>query len=191
MGSDGRPAECYISVDIEAAGPNPGDCSLLAIGACLVNDPAQSFYVELQPTHARVDASASAIHGLSIERLQVEGLPAGRAMQRFAEWVEGAAGAARPVFVGFNAPFDWMFVADYFHHYLGRNPFGHSALDIKAFYMGAALVPFSNTTLADLIERFPELHNPSHDARQDAIDQAAVLRRILDWRGISLEGLTT
>lgn len=179
MGSDGRPAECYISVDIEAAGPNPGDCSLLAIGACLVNDPAQSFYVELQPTHARVDASASAIHGLSIERLQVEGLPAGRAMQRFAEWVEGAAGAARPVFVGFNAPFDWMFVADYFHRFLGHNPFGHTALDIKAFSMGLSGSTWQETSKRHLGSRYPGRPAPIHHALQDALEQAELFRHML------------
>jgi ribonuclease T len=191
MGLADSPGDCYISVDIEAAGPNPADYSLLAIGACLVHDPSRSFYVELQPTSPRVDESASSIHGLSFERLQREGLAPGQAMQQFASWISQTAGSARPVFVGFNAPFDWMFVADYFHHHLGHNPFGHSALDIKSFYMGAALVPFARTTLADLTARFPELHNLSHNARQDAIDQAAVYRRILEWRGLSLEGMAT
>jgi DNA polymerase III epsilon subunit-like protein len=191
MGLAAPIVECYISVDIEAAGPNPADCSLLAIGACLVQDPTRSFYVELQPTHTRFDLSASAVHGLSLERLQREGLAPEAAMQQFADWIDQAGGSARPVFVGFNAPFDWMFVADYFHHYLGRNPFGHSALDIKSFYMGAALVPFARTSLADLTARFPELHGLSHNARQDAIDQAAVFRRVLEWRGMSLEGMAT
>ena len=27
-----------------------------------------------------------------------------------------------------------MFVNDYFHRFLGRNPFGHAALDLKAFF---------------------------------------------------------
>ena len=39
--------EAYISVDVETAGPNPGQYSLLSIGACLVFVPAKTFYVEL------------------------------------------------------------------------------------------------------------------------------------------------
>ena len=31
--------ECYISVDVEAAGPIPGTYSLLSIGACVVGNP--------------------------------------------------------------------------------------------------------------------------------------------------------
>ena len=58
-------------------------------------------------------------------------------MTRFAAWLESVTPpGARPVFVAFNAPFDWMFVNDYFHRFLGQNPFGHNALDMKAYYMG-------------------------------------------------------
>ena len=46
------------------------------------------------------------------------------------------AKAAKPVFVGFNAPFDWAFVNFYFQQYLGDNPFGIGAIDIKSYYMG-------------------------------------------------------
>ena len=42
-------AERYFSVDIETAGPIPGKYSMLSIGACVVDDPSQSFYAELQP----------------------------------------------------------------------------------------------------------------------------------------------
>jgi ribonuclease T len=41
--------ETLISVDIEAAGPIPGRYSMLSIGACLIDDPEDGFYVEMQP----------------------------------------------------------------------------------------------------------------------------------------------
>lgn len=40
--------EIYISVDIEASGPIPGEYSLLSIGACVVNQTSQTFYAELK-----------------------------------------------------------------------------------------------------------------------------------------------
>jgi len=43
--------ETLISVDIEAAGLIPGRYSMLSIGACLVDDLGDSFYVELQPVN--------------------------------------------------------------------------------------------------------------------------------------------
>jgi uncharacterized OsmC-like protein len=41
--------DTYISVDIEASGPIPGDYSILSIGACSVIDVRKNFYVELKP----------------------------------------------------------------------------------------------------------------------------------------------
>jgi ribonuclease T len=41
--------ETYISVDVEAAGPIPGDYSMLAIGACMVGNARETFYAELRP----------------------------------------------------------------------------------------------------------------------------------------------
>jgi hypothetical protein len=41
--------EVFISVDVETAGPIPGDYSLLSIGACVVDEPSQTFSCELQP----------------------------------------------------------------------------------------------------------------------------------------------
>lgn len=58
-------------------------------------------------------------------------------MLKFSQWISRVVPeGSQPVFTAFNAPFDWMFINDYFHRYLGYNPFGHKALDIKAFYMG-------------------------------------------------------
>jgi DNA polymerase III epsilon subunit-like protein len=171
--------ETYVSVDVETAGPNPADYALLSIGACLVDDPEQTFYVELQPVTDRSVPEALEISGLSLERLARDGLPPAQAMGDFAAWLQRVVPPNRlPVFVGFNAAFDWMFVADYFHRYLGHNPFGHTALDIKAFYMGLSGVAWSETTKAALAARFPDHPTLTHHALQDALDQAALFRRM-------------
>ncbi len=67
------------------------------------------------------------------------GLTAEAAMRKLEEWVKSVADeSSSPVMVGFNAPFDWSFINYYFHRFLGRNPFGFSAIDIKAYYMGVS-----------------------------------------------------
>ena len=76
------------------------------------------------------------VHGLSRAYLEREGLEPDEAMKQLAGWVDEACAGRRPVFVGFNAPFDWMFVADYLWRFAGRNPFGISALDLKSYFMG-------------------------------------------------------
>jgi len=86
----------------------------------------------------------------------------------------------RPVFVGFNAPFDWMFVADYFYRYIGRNPFGISALDLKSFYMGRSGVStWVETRRVHVDERLGLQPDHTHHALEDARGQAALARVLL------------
>ncbi len=172
--------QVFISVDIETAGPAPSTYPLLAIGACIALEPDRTFYVELQPDRPGVDEDALPVSGLSLERLVEEGVPAGEALHRFAEWVDTAAAGTRPVFVALNAAFDWMFVADYFHRYVGRNPFGHSALDMKALYMGATGARWWETSLGHMATRFGLTAALPHHALEDAVTQAAVFRRLLE-----------
>lgn len=174
------PAETFISVDVETAGPVPGQFALLSIGACLVEDPATSFYLELQPDSPAYTPEAIAIHGLSLAALGETGAPPQQAMQAFADWVRLVTPpGARAVFVAFNAPFDWMFISCYFQRYLGHNPFGHSALDIKAYFMGQAGVTWGETSLKDIASQFLTETHLTHNARQDAVDQALIFQRLL------------
>lgn len=173
-------SECWISVDVETAGPNPGSYSLLAIGACRYDDPGQGFYLELAPTSDRAEASALAISGLELDELARTGAAPADAMQAFADWLaEVVPAGSRPVFVGFNAGFDWMFVCDYFHRYLGRNPFGHAAIDIKSVALGALGISWPETSLRVLSTRLLDGRSLSHDALQDARDQAALLQALI------------
>jgi ribonuclease T len=172
--------ETYISVDVETAGPNPGSYSLLSIGACLVYQPQTNFYIELQPVHEAVIEQALSISKLDLAQLKARGTPPKEAMTRFAAWVsEVTPTESQPVFVAFNAPFDWMFVNDYFDRYLGTNPFGHKALDIKAFYMGLEGVPWSETNMNRVSDRYLSNQALTHHALQDAIDQAEIFRKLL------------
>ncbi len=171
--------ETYISVDVETAGPNPGQYSLLAIGACTVFEPQETFYMELQPVNERSTPEALAVSGLSLARLMEHGLLPAEAMTRFAGWVEQVTGPRRPVFVALNAPFDWSFVNDYFHRYLGRNPFGHNALDIKALYMGLTGADWQETYLEAMAKHYNLDLKLTHHALQDALDQAEVFRHLL------------
>jgi len=173
--------ETYISVDIETAGPNPSQYPMLSIGACTVTEPAQNFYVELQPDRDAFSPEALQVSGLSLDELRENGVPPEQAMGRFADWVNKVTPENnRPVFVAFNAPFDWTFVNDYFHRYLGHNPFGHSALDMKAFYMGLRGVAWSDTSFGKVTKHFEISHPLTHNALQDALDQAKVFKKMLD-----------
>jgi DNA polymerase III epsilon subunit-like protein len=173
--------EAYISVDVETSGPNPADYSMLAIGACVAFEPTTTFYVELQPVTDAFTPEAMRVGGLDLERLRAEGVPPEQAMRRLADWLaQTTPPDQQPVFVGFNAPFDWMFVADYFHRFLGRNPFGHKALDIKALFMGTTGARWDETRYRDIAAHYRiEQRSLTHDALEDALAQAALLRSVL------------
>ena len=174
------PSETYISVDVETAGPYPERYSLLSVGACVVDNPAESFYVELKPDRTTISESALRVSQLSMEKLLRDGTPPALAMQQFADWLRSVAPAGqRPLMVSFNAPFDWAFVNHYFHECLGDNPFGHSAIDIKAFYMGLTGCPWEETSMLYLSPRFLKGQQLPHDALADARLQAELFRKLL------------
>lgn len=172
-------AEIYISVDVEAAGPIPGEYSMLSVGACVVGSPETSFYVELKPINDRAVPEALAVSGLSLENLRASGRDPSEAIEAFGKWVADAAGGSTPVFVGFNTPFDWQFVNWYFHVFLGPNPFGINALDIKAYYMGYAGCAWNETSSSQLPAWLRSSQPKTHNALDDAIAQAEIFAKLL------------
>lgn len=172
--------ETFICVDVETAGPYPARYAMLSIGACLVTDPVSTFYAELKPDREDAQPDALSISGLNLDVLRKTGLDPASALSSFADWISGVVPeGSRPVFVAFNAPFDWMFINDYFLRYLGANPFGHSALDIKAYFMGQQGVDWSDTSMQRISRHFLEEVHLTHNALRDAQDQAEVFHKIL------------
>lgn len=153
---------------------------MLSIGACRVDDPTASFYVELSPDREKSEPSAVKVSGLDPDVLKKEGTPPGEAMESFARWIQQTVPESeQPVFVAFNAAFDWMFIADYFQRYLGHNPFGHRALDIKALYMGICAVTWNETSMAEVTKALGISIELSHNALEDARDQARIFNSLL------------
>jgi DNA polymerase III alpha subunit (gram-positive type) len=169
--------EVFISVDVETAGPIPGEYSMLSIGACNVDDETQGFSCEIKPINQNADPKALEVSGLSLAQLQESGLTPVDAMKMFHAWAKSQASNDETlVFVGLNAAFDWSFVNYYFHKYVGENPFGFAALDIKAYYMGATGCAWSETRSSRLsADLKPQLHS-DHTALRDARYQAELFR---------------
>lgn len=172
-------AEIYISVDVEASGPFPPTYSMLSIGACVVGAPGASFYAELKPISERVVTEAIKIVGKPLEHFSKCGRESKIVMAEFEEWVKSISGGQTPVFVGFNAAFDWAFVNLYFHTYLGRTPFGIAPLDIKAYFMGLKGVEWEGTRSSRIPAMFKGPAAQTHNALDDARSQAQMFERML------------
>lgn len=171
--------EMYISVDIEASGPIPGEYSMLSIGACVIGKPENSFYAELRPLNENAVAAAMEVSMLDLKRLEKTGKASQIAMSEFRDWVQAMSGDRKPVFVGFNASFDWSFVNWYFHKFLRENPFGFGGVDIKAFYMGYSGCTWGQTTSSQLPTEFQPEQAATHNALDDARAQAEIFAKLL------------
>lgn len=171
--------ETYLSVDIEASGPIPGEFSLLSIGACVVDQTSQTFYAELKPINANFIKRALEVNQLSLEKLKLEGEEPAQAMARFAQWIKTVTGENRPVFVGFNATFDWLFIHWYFIKFLGCDPFGISGLDIKAYFMGKHKLYWRETVKKKVRALYPPQTAHTHNALDDAKEQAEIFVQML------------
>lgn len=152
----------WISVDVEADGPIPGDYSMIAIGAVAVADTDKTFLSYLRPISEKWVPEALAVSGFS--RVDTLGFqdPA-IVMQNFAYWLKNFEPPY--IFVADNNGFDWMFVAWYFHHFAGSNPFGFSSKNINSLYHG-----LKRDTKASFkyLRKTKHDHNPVNDAKGNA-----------------------
>ena len=181
----------YVCVDVEASGPVPGLYNLVSIGAVRItlNDGVygrgEEFYRELQPISDGFDPHAMSIHGISEAHLRAHGTPAKTAMSDLTEWVSSfTKDGERALFVGHNAPFDWMYIAYYFAWAEMENPFGYNALDTKALMMGRLGIPWRRCNKEEMLKQYPRLRPPNpqdvHNALADAQFQADILIALLD-----------
>ncbi len=187
--------DVYISADIESDGPIPGRYSMLSFGLALAGrfdgavftpaDPAAAtFYRELRPVSEEFDPDAVAVTGLDRAQLAAEGADPAAAMTEAAAWVGEQAGGDRPVMVGYPIVFDWMFMHWYFVRYVGRSPFGFSgALDMKTIYQQKARVPLDRAGRDDLPAALRSARAHTHNACDDAIEQAEIFARLFEWPG--------
>lgn len=171
--------ECFISIDVECSGPIPGDYSLLSIGACVVGRRDETFYAVLKPINDNAVPAAIKVTGFEMAQLQLTGELPNDVFTKFRDWVLRVSETAKPVFVGFNAGFDWSFVNWYFHHFLGDNPFGAAPLDIKAYYMGRSGCRWDETKSSRLPPEFQPSKPGTQHALADAQAQAEIFEKML------------
>jgi DNA polymerase III epsilon subunit-like protein len=154
----------YIMVDIESDGPIPGDYSMICFGAVVVEKGLErTFYGQLKPISEKFIPEALAVSGFSRE--ETLAFPeAESVMHSFTDWL-ATISKDRLMFISDNNGFDWSFINWYFHHFLGKNPFGHSSTNLGSLYKGMAKDMF--VTFKHL-RRTEHTHHPVDDAKGNA-----------------------
>ncbi len=174
--------EVYVSVDVETSGPRIGLHSMLQIGACLVDDQRQTFDALLVPISDKFEPEAMKIVGKPLTYFAEAGSDPINVMADFGRWVR-SLGEGTPVFVGFNAAFDWGFINWYFLKFGdGANPFGYAPLDIKSYYAGLSGCAWEDTRSSHIPDKFKSPKPHTHDGLADAMEQADIFRRMRDSR---------
>ncbi len=164
----------YIMVDIEADGPIPSDYSMISFGAVIVEPSLQrSFYGQLKPISKQWIPKALAVSGHSREETLLFNDPE-VVMQDFATWIKQHCGNRSPLFVSDNNGFDWQFINWYFHHFTGKNPFGHSSTNLGSLYKGACGSLFKNFKH---LRKTKHTHHPVDDAKGNAEAMLKILEK--------------
>lgn len=178
--------EVYVSGDIETDGPIPGPNSMLSLGASASTSEKgliSTFSVNFQllPGASPDPKTTKEFWDKNPEAwaaCRVDPIDPRIAMDRFVSWVNKLPG--KPVFVGYPASFDFMFVYWYLIRFTGNSPFSFSALDIKSYVSGMMATPFRESTKRNMPSRwFPKDRPHTHVALDDALEQGELYMNIL------------
>jgi hypothetical protein len=180
----GKP-EIYVSTDIEADGPIPGPHSMLSFASAAYTANKRlvgTFSVNLETlpdanahpdTKAWWDRNPEAWTACRHDCHEPK-----QAMEDYVRWLKQLPG--KPIFVGYPAAYDFMFVYWYLIHFTGESPFSHSALDIKTYAMAVLKTEFRETSKRKMPKHWFDALPHTHIALDDAIEQGALFCNILN-----------
>jgi DNA polymerase III alpha subunit (gram-positive type) len=177
-------SEVYVSTDVETDGPIPGVNSMLSFGSAAYL-PDKSLISAFTANLETLPDAVTDPKTMAWWETQPEAWQACRediqqpetAMNNYLDWLKGLPG--RPVFVGYPAPFDFMFICWYLNRFTGENPFSHSALDIKTYAMAVLKIDFRHTVKRNMPRRWFDNLPHTHKALDDAIEQGALFCNML------------
>lgn len=183
-----REQEIYVSTDVEVDGPIPGPYSMLSLGsAAYLADKTLvatfSANLECLPDAQPHPETMAwwAKHPEAWHACRQTPRPAVQVMTEYVAWLDALPG--QPVFVGYPAAFDFMFVYWYLIRFVGRSPFSFAALDIKTMAMLQLGKEYRRTTKKSMPKRWFDDLPHNHQALDDAIEQGALFCNMLaEWR---------
>jgi hypothetical protein len=187
-------AEIYVSTDIEADGPIPGPHSMLSFASAAFRGD-KTLVGTFQANLALLPGASGDPKTMEWWRTQPEAWEACRkevrdpaeVMPDYARWLKALPG--KPVFVGYPAAYDFMFVYWYLIRFAGESPFSHSALDVKTFAMALLGSEYRASSKRNMPKEWFDDLPHTHVALDDAIGQGALFCNMLAARRAT-RGLT-
>ncbi len=180
-------AEIYVSTDIEADGPIPGPHSMLSF--------ASAAFTADKTLVATFQANLTTLpeaHGDPATMAWWRSKPAAWAacradprepavvMPEYVAWLKALPD--KPVFVGYPAGFDFLFVYWYLIRFAGESPFSHSALDIKTYAMALLGTDYRASVKRNMPRAWFHALPHTHVALDDAIEQGTLFCNMLAAR---------
>lgn len=169
-------SEIYVSTDIESDGPIPGPNSMLSLGSAafhedkrLIGTFSANFNLLEGATGSKDTMEFWAQHPEEWKRARENPEDPTSAMKRYHRWLKDLPGT--PVFVGYPAGYDFLFVYWYLIKFAGDSPFSFSAIDIKSYAMALLKKPFRETTKRNFPRHWFSKLPHTHVAVEDAAEQ--------------------
>jgi hypothetical protein len=176
--------EIYVSTDVEVDGPIPGPHSMLSFGSAAYSSnkvliSTFTANLELLPNASgHPDTMAWwASRPEAWQSCRRDLRDPAEVMHSYVSWLEALP--AKPVFVGFPASFDFLFVYWYLIRFAGRSPFSFAALDVKTMAMTMLKKEYRHCAKKDLPRRWFDSFPHSHVALDDAMEQGALFCNML------------
>lgn len=168
--------EIYISTDIEADGPIPGQYSMLSFASAaftLDKKIISTFSANLETLpNAQVDPDTMnwwKKHKQAWDKCRKDLQDPKQAMKDYCLWLKSLK--AKPVFLAYPASFDFTFIYWYLMKFVGNSPFTYLALDIKTYAYAMLKKPFYSITKSKMPQHWFDSQKKSHVALEDAIEQ--------------------
>ncbi len=176
--------EIYVSTDIEADGRIPGVHSMLSFGsAAYLADKTLlgTFTANLEQLPGAVPDPGTmawwAERPQEWEACRQDLQKPEAAMKAYYEWLVALPGT--PVFVGYPATWDFMFIYWYLMRFVGQSPFEHRGLDVRTYAMALLKREFNRSSKRHMPRRWFENLPHTHRALDDALEQGALFCNML------------
>jgi 3'-5' exoribonuclease-like protein len=193
--------DAYFSADVETDGPIPGPYSILSLALVYAGrfngtrferpeNLGLAFYRELKPISESFEPEALLVNGLDREQLIRTGQEPNRVMSEASRWVRNIAGSNKPVLVAYPLSFDWSWLYWYFVRFSDSgSPFGYSrCFDIKTAVAVKAHLTIANAGRAQLPQWLRSDRTHSHNALDDAKEQAEIFAKVFELDGLDGKG---